>query len=60
MANRDFWRELQRRNVSRGVATLAVARPFGFFILVCRSDPRSAAFVKKTGLQPTTDAKALP
>jgi len=60
MATRGFWRQLQRRNVSRGVAALAAARPFDFFIMGCQSDPRSAAFAKKTGLPATTDAKALP
>jgi hypothetical protein len=60
MANREFWRELQWRNVSRGVAALAAARLFDFLIMGCQSDPRSAAFAKKTGLPTTTDAKALP
>lgn len=60
MANREFWRQLQRRSVSRGVVALAVARPFDFCIMGCQSDPRSAAFAKKTDLPATTDAKALP
>jgi len=60
MANREFWGELQRRKVPRGVAPLGAARRFDFFITGCRSDPRSAAFAKKTGLPPTTDAKVLP